>query len=115
MANERRLIVLDHNNVRRAFDRKFKETMELINNGKTHLDNLAVGFASADGVLGGMPIVDAVEVVRCKDCLHYHPLTVGTDKLHVCVRAGGMLWPTEDRFCSYGARKSCTQAQRECS
>ena len=23
--------------------------------------------------IGEMPVIDAVQIVRCKDCIHYHP------------------------------------------
>ena len=49
------------------------------------------------------PTVDAVEVVRCKDCKHY----VETDlwcNLNCCVGDSHANWYPED-FCSYGERK----------
>ena len=57
-----RLKVIDYDAVRKAFDEKFKETMQLIQNGETHLDNLAEGFHEADGVIWRMPTIDAVPV-----------------------------------------------------
>ena len=47
--NKKRLI--DYNEVRELFDKEFKETMKLIEDGETHLDNLAEGFTEADRVL----------------------------------------------------------------
>lgn len=44
-----------------------------------------------------IPTVDAVEVVRCKDCEYY-----GTDG---CVMDTYMVDVTEECFCSYGERK----------
>lgn len=48
--------------------------------------------------------VDAVEVVRCKDCKHYgyEPYDNG-DKC--CERWGEWIFPNEDDFCSCGERK----------
>lgn len=42
-----------------------------------------------------MPTVDAVEVVRCKDCKHWHPSDY-------CTERDG-LWYEND-FCAYGER-----------
>lgn len=54
----------------------------------------------ADMVLQKMPTVDAVEVVRCKDCKYYY-LDKGCHN-----RAAGVLVRREsDDFCSYGERK----------
>lgn len=53
------------------FDAEFSGTKSLILNGETHLDNLAEGFTEAHNVIRSMPTIDAVPVVRCKDCIHY--------------------------------------------
>lgn len=46
-----RKLLIDYYEVRNLFDKKFKETMQLIQAGETHLDNLAEGFTEADRVL----------------------------------------------------------------
>lgn len=62
------------------------------------------GFATADklyGIVKNAPTVDAVEVVRCKDCKHF---TAG----YCCRDIKGrsqMHYMGEDAFCSYGERK----------
>lgn len=54
--------------------------------------------------IGNAPIVDAVEVVRCKDCKHFDP--------EKALRPGGIwcgYWGTDpdpDDFCSYGERRT---------
>lgn len=50
------------------------------------------------------PTVDAIPVVRCKDCYYYKP---GKDYLPYCDHADGGIadWPQEDDFCSYGKRR----------
>lgn len=45
-----------------------------------------------------LPPVDAVPVVRCKDCLFF------TTKKSCC-RPEGLIKAREDAFCSYGERK----------
>jgi hypothetical protein len=52
--------------------------------------------------LESQPLVDAVEVVRCKDCKHRTLDFFGGDccKLHK-----GLAMVTDESFCSYGERK----------
>ena len=47
------------------------------------------------------PTVDAVEVVRCKDCKHY----ANYGRVWDCRKYGGMSLPDDDDFCSYGERR----------
>lgn len=50
------------------------------------------------------PTVDAVEVVRCKDCKHYKNAE-GCKPL--CQKFEGLYgYPKEDDFCSYGERRT---------
>lgn len=47
------------------------------------------------------PTVDAVPVVRCKDCKYYKP-----DEFECgCDFAGGLPYVKADDFCSYGQRR----------
>ena len=48
------------------------------------------------------PAVDAVEVVRCKDCKHYRKYS---DFVVDCSRDHGMIYVNPDDFCCYGERK----------
>lgn len=56
------------------------------------------------------PTVDAVEVIRCKDCKYYVPPEDG-DFLglctngKLCVSQCGEVYPEETYFCSYGERR----------
>lgn len=103
MENEKRLI--DANAIPKLFERKYEETEQRILAGETYLDSLAEGFTEADDVILAMPTVDAVEVVRCKDCANYcgfeHCKNGICDVDSVSKRA---VYP--DDFCSYGERKS---------
>lgn len=85
--------LIDADNVRDLFDAEFKETRKLILAGETHLDNLAEGFTEADRVIRQMPTVDAVPVVRCRNCRKF--------KTYGC----RMVASGYDDFCSYGERK----------
>lgn len=97
----KRLIALDYDAIRTAFNAEFKSTRKLIESGETHLDNLAEGFTEADRVLYRMSTVDAVEVVRCSECKLWEPHCNG--KAGVCPKRRGVA--KADDFCSYGERK----------
>lgn len=98
----KRLITLDYDAVRTAFDEEFRATRKLIESGETHLDNLAEGFTEADRVLRKMLTEDVVEVVRCRDCKHFMTDALGQQ---VCNRTFMMFHMGSDDFCSYGERK----------
>lgn len=102
--------LIDADNVRDLFDAEFKETRKLILAGETHLDNLAEGFTEADRVIWQMPTVDAVPVVRCKECKHCRELNrkdrieeAYADGVLWCMNQSDGVWP--DDFCSYGERR----------
>jgi hypothetical protein len=63
----------------------------------------------SDYEIAKMPTIDAVPVVRCKDCKYYE-LDEG-DFLGEChckcipMNYGGELYPERDFFCAYGERK----------
>lgn len=97
--------LIDADALPKLLDAEYKQTMKLICGGEKHLDNLAEGFAEASRIARYIaPTVDAVPVVRCKDCKWNRP-DILLDK-HWCscffveVRADG--------FCSLGERReSC--------
>ena len=108
MANEKRLKLIDYNEIRMLFDEEYKKTAQLICDGETHLDNLAEGFTEADKVIWKLPTVDAVEVVRCKDCFHYvqMPGSVVDYRCSIFCGCYERPYPMEaDGFCSYGERR----------
>ena len=70
MGKQKRFI--DYEEIMKLFDKQYKETAQLIRSGEKHLDNLAEGFLEAGEVIRKLPIVDAVEVIRCKDCKFFH-------------------------------------------
>lgn len=65
-------------------------------------------FRTMNQVIDDIPTVDAVEVVRCKDCVHYVNL-LGNESDYRCSIFSGCYdrpYPTEaDDFCSYGERR----------
>lgn len=58
--------------------------------------------AKLQKLLADAPTVDAVPVVRCRECIHFDP--DDEDGL-CCNETKAMLWPDEDDYCSYGQRR----------
>ena len=86
--------LIDANNALKAFAAEYRKTKELIDSGESHLDNLAEGFTEAAHIVRYIATtVDAVPVVRCKDCRKF--------KTYSC----RMVASGYDDFCSYGERK----------
>ena len=57
-----------------------------------------------EAVIRNAPTVDAVEVVRCKDCKHYWlPQGFCTHDRHEYQTQA--VWQEDDDFCSYGERR----------
>ena len=96
MATEKRLIDADAILARLdSSSESWAKNIQAIRNWWPH----AVGIKdNIVGVIKNMPTVDAVEVVRCKDCKFYQ-----TD--HWCTRVAlGIMY--ENDFCSYGERRA---------
>ena len=94
MATEKRLI--DANALKESV---MKEIRHYWNEGEG-------GYYLAEDVIPDIdlaPTVDAVEVVRCKDCKHFgHNIENET----YCRCTGGLSDPEENDFCSYGERRA---------
>ena len=57
-------------------------------------------------VIKAAPAVDAVEVVRRKNCKHFYEPDINPNRR--CKRGGSQVWDvefTENDFCSYGERR----------
>lgn len=54
------------------------------------------------------PTIDAEPVVRCKDCIYYHPFAEikGKGECHIVEDAGCLTWYEDCDYCSYGERRS---------
>lgn len=107
MANEKRLIYADA--LSDLLDVEYKRKMKLVRNGEEHLDTLAEGIMSVSILLGTMPTVDAVEVVRCKDCKHWQYVEDGmgdctNPRFHLSVHPDPTM--EHDGFCSAGERSN---------
>ena len=62
------------------------------------------GVETCIAVLEDMPTMDAVEIVRCKDCKHWHKDTVFCGYMPYGEASERVNWYADD-FCSYGERK----------
>ena len=68
-------------------------------------DNMIQGaMRLARSKIENAPTVDAVEVVRCKDCIHWNKDALACDILPWVDSSEHENWYAED-FCSYGERK----------
>lgn len=70
-----------------------------------------VGTCSKDNydlryILDSTPTVDAVEVVRCKDCKHAYNMPLGLCYLHYEKDGDTVACVEPDDFCSYGERRT---------
>lgn len=63
----------------------------------TYFDTL---IPCVNHALDDSPTIDAVPVVRCRECNHYEPCEGGKDLC--CLHRIGVV---KDDFCSYGERK----------
>ena len=74
--------------------------------------NALIEEANAEGAqcyvdafqIANAPTVDAVEVVRCRDCKHWHKETLFCDYMPYGEAQERVNWYADD-FCSYGERK----------
>ena len=55
-------------------------------------------------IINQFPAVDAVPVVRCRDCKHWHKETLFCDYMPYGDARERVNWYADD-FCSYGERK----------
>ena len=71
--------------------------------GSCTTDNESLAY-----VLAQTPTADVVEVVRCKDCIHFEAITLDSGisvGFGNCKTQKGInLYPKETDFCSYGER-----------
>ena len=103
MANEKRLI-----DAVELANHVFAITMYVtgMRNGKTLLKECLEKYRNEVlRTIRKAPTVDAVEVVLCKDCKHYHADTLSCDFTPFSKYYERPTW-YEDDFCSYGERRT---------
>ena len=89
------------------------DVREKLSSGKRLIDaNALIKEANEDGAYGyvdafqiaNVPTVDAVDVVRCREC-KFGSWDSETDDAMVCVRTNDGFWRSGNDFCSRGERK----------
>ena len=89
------------------------DVREKLSSEKRLIDaNALIKEANEDGAYGyvdafqiaNAPTVDAVEVVRCREC-KFGSWDSETDDAMVCVRTNDGFWRSGNDFCSQGERK----------
>lgn len=91
-----------------ATEKRLIEANETINAFTNWLTSRYDGRLPRD-IVAEIPTVDAVEVVRCKDCKHYdNSEGIQWCKLNSKFYPGGFDWHSfpEDGFCYYGERRT---------
>lgn len=66
---------------------------------------IKIGFNAIKGIIDDAPTIDAVEVVRCKDCIHYES---DGGEMMIC-NVTDMVCDNDD-YCSYGERREDGEA-----
>ena len=77
---------------------KLMEELDNIVYTRKATDRHALQIVSA---IRNAPTVDAVEVVRCKDCKYWELMPEG---MHDCINSRGLAYPKTKDYCSYGVR-----------
>ena len=78
---------------------------ELLVMDRDYINEFASGVRKVMNAIRRLPVVDAVEVVRCEDCIHRVYVDMGDDNGEIggCELFGCAM--PYDAFCSYGERK----------
>ena len=83
-----------------SFYHELRQSLEVYN---PYDDGYEDALDRVDDWMDAQPTVDAVEVVRCKDCKWFKK---GTPFRHECNNiCAGMFYVRQEDFCSYGERK----------
>lgn len=107
--------LIDADNALELFRAEYQNTENLIKKGEKHLDSLAEGYTEAAHIIKYIsPTVDAVPVVRCRNCKHWNEETGWCDiHSHFQGSDGEFCHPWEsidwktfpaDYFCADGKR-----------
>ena len=97
--------LIDADNALELFRAEYQNTENLIKQGEKQLDSLAEGYTEAAHIIKHIsPTVDAVPVVRCKDCIYAQSAKINKKGFCICPASGMEI--TDDDFCSYGEKRS---------
>ena len=95
-------LLIDDNALHNRFDKRIK-WLQLDMHDQYSL-GLYHGAVTDKDLISEMPTVDAVEVVRCKDCKYGEVDDVDFHDQYLC-NISGSDWNCGNHFCSYGERK----------
>lgn len=97
--------LIDADNALELFRAEYQNTENLIKQGEKQLDSLAEGYTEAAHIIKHIsPTVDAVPVVRCRDCVYAQSAKINKKGFCICPASGMEI--TDDDFCSYGERRN---------
>lgn len=98
--------LIDADALPKLLDAEYKQTMKLILEGEKQLDTLAEGFTEAIHIAKSIaPTVDALPVVRCKDCENSYYVVDGL----ICSYGPCLeCHVPPDFWCAYGERREAT-------
>lgn len=95
--------LIDADNALELFRAEYQNTESLIKQGEKQLDSLAEGYTEAAHIIKHIsPTVDAVPVVRCRECRYYAASGATTS---FCIHPGGMKFTSDSDYCSRGQRR----------
>lgn len=97
--------LIDADNALELFRAEYQNTENLIKQGEKQLDSLAEGYTEAAHIIKHIsPTVDAVPVVRCKECKFAYRVD-GPKEEYDCRKLSYFPgWLQPQHFCSYGER-----------
>ena len=72
--------------------------------GATMQDNPFIHYYDGEEIIKNAPTVDAVEIVRCREC-KFGSWDSEPDDAMVCLRTNDGFWRSGNDFCSRGKRK----------
>ena len=76
--------LIDADTIPELFDKEYKATRLLIEQGEEHLDNLAEGFTEAHHIIQKMPTIEA-EPVKHGHWIVHKPFENGKDNCNECI------------------------------
>lgn len=95
--------LIDADNALELFQSEYQNTENLIKQGEKQLDSLAEGYTEAAHIIKHIsPTVDAVPVVRCRECRYY---AVPGATISFCIHRNGMKFTRDSDYCSRGERR----------
>lgn len=84
-----------------AVNAKAKEESSCAN-ATTYYAGIKCGFWNAAIIADNFPTIDAIPVVRCKDCKHSESWYSNRRRCFLWCETGSSVW--DDGYCSYGER-----------